>query len=390
MNANGTLTLIDTSNYPGGVPVLVKGCFTVITEPDGISVGNSNFSAPDIQWGGSGLNPANYELRLNTAGSFQTGGYLITYQVQAAGYNPTILTKTFNLAYQRPTPVILPNFDNFTPNLSVSDGTNYTQSGFNLVSLNQTWSALIDSVNGTNQTIGGTGSTFSLAYGGVLYDANYSVSLSSVVTWTLAANPWVTLIDTITLAAQSFDAETPPSMVTLLSYATFMLAQLNAAICDCNTYPTYLANYLLYMSIYTHLGDRGCNSDFAGLSAYVYQLQAIANNNITPPVAHTDLPIPAYDFNCGGGGGGSTAWTAITGKPATVIIQWTVGTTGSTIPNNAGQNSITDARLEGFNVLILRNYAQELNYTKTLGSGTITFGNSFTQGEVIYIQSIPL
>lgn len=386
MNTNGTLVLVDNSNYPAGISPVIKGCFTAILQPDGISVGNSNFSAPDIQWTGSGLNPANYELRLNTAGSFQKGGYSITYQVQAPGYTPTTLIKTFNLAYQRPTLVILPSFNNFTPNLSVSDGSVYAQSGMNLASVTRAWSALIDSVNGTSQTITSSASTFDLAYLGSYYDANYSVSLTSIVTWNLSGtNAWVALVDTIILAAQSFDSETPPSILALLGYATFLLAQVQSSLCDCNTYPILLARYLQYMAVYTHLKDRGCANDFAGLDSYVYLLQKIANNGVTPPVMHTDLPIPAYDFGCGGSG--SVEWNNILNKPSTVIITWTVGDAG--FPGN-GANVLTDTRLAGYRTLVLRNNIQELNYTKNLADDFLTFANAFSTGEVIYCQSIPL
>lgn len=383
---NGVIRLVDTSNYPPSVNVLVKGCFTAITQPDLITVGNSNFASPDIQWNGTSLPPVTYELRPNTSGGFQTGGYSITYQVQAAGYSPTTLIKTFNLNYTKPVAVIISNFDNFTPKLTVQDGTAYAQSGFNLVSVAETWSGVINSVAGTPQNISGSGPIFDLAYLGNYYDASFSVSLSSVFTYTLVAPAnWVTIIDSFSLS-QVFDSETPPTLVLLLSYLTFLKAQMDAAECDCNTYPTLFARYIKAQAIYSHLKYRGCNNDLAGLSSYVYQLQKIFNNNITPPVNHTLVPIPSYDWGCGGSGG-SVAWNNITGKPATVIIQWTVGDAG--FPGN-GATQLTDSRLSGYNVLILRNNIQEENYTKPLAGSTITFNNALSTEETIYCQSIPL
>lgn len=382
---NGQIRLVDNSAYPAGVAVTLKGNFTSIVQPDGISVGNTNFASPDVSWNGAALTQATYELRTNTVGGFQKGGYSITYTVKAPGYDDTTIIKTFNLNYQQPTAVITANLNNFLPNLSVQDSTLYAMSGFNLVGITDVWSAVINNVNGTVQNISGSGLTFSLAYTGLFYDANFNVTLNSTVSWTLI-NPdnWVTIIDSLSIT-QSFDSETPPSLVTLLGYMTFLKAQVDAAKCDCNTYPALLANYLLAMAVYTHLRYRGCNADYAGLSSYVYQLQKIFNNNVTPAVVHTDLPIPAYDWGCGGAG--TVSWNNITGKPTTVIIQWTVGDAG--FPAN-GATSITDARLVGFNVWILRNEIQELRYTKALGSGTINFNVALTTGEQVYIQSVPL
>src|ERR1700680_694556 len=99
---NGQIRLVDNSVYPGGVTPTIKGNFTSIVQPDGLSVGNINFSAPDVSWNGSALTGATYELRLNIANQFQKGGYSITYVVKAPGYDDTTLVKTFTLNYTRP------------------------------------------------------------------------------------------------------------------------------------------------------------------------------------------------------------------------------------------------------------------------------------------------
>lgn len=388
LDTSGTspvIRLTDVSNYPGGVANQISGNFTAIVQPDKISIGNSNFGTPDIHWTGSGLSVASYALRLNTISQFQTGGYSITYQVNCPGYTNTVLTKTFNLSYTKPTVVIGSNFDVFSPKLTVTDNTVYSQANLNIASVADTWTAVVNSVNGSTQSIGGSGLTFDLNVAGVYYDAQYTITLTSIATWVIPApGSFVTLIAPFTLT-QVFDTETPPSLVSLLSSLTFLKAQMDAAICDCNTYPTLKDNYFMAGTVYQHLKNRGCNSDFSGLSSYVYQLQKIFNNNVTPPVAHTNLPIPAYDFGCATAG--SISWSSITGKPTTTIIQWTVGQVG--FPG-AGTNSLNDVRLAGFAVLIMRNNEQELNFTKALASQSILFNTPFSASEQIYVQTIPI
>lgn len=385
-NSTGTpvIRITDVSNYPAGVAAQIAGNITALVQPDGISVGNSNFSSPDIHFVGSALTVAVYPMRLNTIGQFQKGGYLITYVVQCPGYDETTLTKTFNVSYTKPTLVIGNNFDIFTPVLTVSDNTTYSQSGLTLVGVDDEWSALINNVNGTNQNISGTGLVFDLNYLGLYYDANYAVTLQSIATWAVSANPWVTLLAQVQLT-QSFDSETPPSISSLRSSLAFLKAQQDAAFCDCNTYPRLHDQWLSADAIYFELKDRGCANDFAGLYLYVIQLQKIFNNGVTPTPAHTNMPIPAYDFGCAAAG--SISWNDITGKPSTVIIEWTVGQIG--FPGD-GATAITDSRLIGYNVLILKNNIQELGFTKVLSSDTINLTTPLITDDVMYVQSIPL
>jgi hypothetical protein len=308
------------------------------------------------------------------------------YVVSCPGYDDTILQTTFNVTYSVPTVIIGNNFNNFRPRLTVSDNTVYAQSNLNLVSVTDNWVATINSVNGSQIPLSGIGLTFDLNYGGLYYDANYLITLRSIATWTLSTSnsSVVTLIDDFTLT-QSFDADTPASLQGLLGYLTGLKARLDAAICDYNLYPRLMSDYLLAQAVYAHMRFRGCYSDFTELSDYVAQLQKIFNNDVNPQIVHTNLPIPSYDFGCGGGAGGSVDWNAITNKPSTTIIEWTVGQAG--FPGE-GQNVISDNRLAGYKVIIFRNNELEPNYTKVVSSPVVTFTNAFTGLETIRIQSI--
>src|SRR5580692_6970954 len=109
-NSGGSPLLIfaDTSGYPGGVPPLVTGWYSV-TQPDGITVNIGSQSSPAIYWNGSQLVQSQSALRMAQNFSFQNGAYSITYNIAVTGYTASPLTKTFTLNYTRPTAVIVPN-----------------------------------------------------------------------------------------------------------------------------------------------------------------------------------------------------------------------------------------------------------------------------------------
>lgn len=382
------IRIIDTSAYPGGVPPLVKGCLLII-QPDGIPYNNTNFAAPDIQFTGGSLNQAVIPLRLATNNRFQNGGYLITYTVQAAGYTNTVLTKTFVLNYTAPVPVLSNAFDNFTPHLTVTDATNWGVSGLSFVSVTDTWAGLIRSVTGTNQAITGAGGTFDLAFGGSYYDAVYDISLTSIVTWQIPGiSSWVTIVDNFQPPLQTFTTEIPPTLAQLLTSLTILKSQLDAGINNNQVTQNLLQSYTFAVSIYTHLIDRGQSSQLAGLSQYVYQLQMIFNNGVTPTYINTNTVIPAYVW---GGGAGSATWASISGKPSTVQINWTVGQGG--FPGN-GATALVDARLSNIpasSIVVFRGGIPDTSWTKpSTASNTINFVNAFSTGEPVIVLVLPL
>jgi|HubBroStandDraft_2_1064218.scaffolds.fasta_scaffold00002_106 hypothetical protein len=389
--------IIDNSNYPSGVAQTIAGILTV-TQPDGITIANSNFGAPNIYWSGGALVPANLELRLDTSNSFQRGGsgYIVIYTVQAPGYTNTVLTKTFSIQYTPPTLVITNNFDIFTPDLSVQDSTTYTQPNVNFTSVVRAWTAAIISVNGTTQNTTGSGQNFDLNYLGSYYDSLYNIGLTVIPQYTLpGASGFVTLIDELVTAA-TYYAQIPPTLTALLASLTTLKSQVDAAICDCNTYQTLLARYNLASNIYSQLIYRGQSGSLAGLSTYVFQLEKIFNNNVNPTYVNTNQIIPPYDW---GGGAGSVAWSAITGKPSTITVQWVVGAGG--FPG-AGATTYTDTRLAGIpatQVYVFRNGQPQFTanpgdgntyITKNLSDNFLTFSAALGLSEEIIILILPL
>ena len=388
--ASPQLTLLDTGSYPGGVPALIQGYFT-ITYPSGTTVQIGSFTSPVIFWNGSQLTQSVSVLSLANNQQFMNGAYSITYYLQATGYTASPLTKTFTLNYTRPTAVIVPNFDNFTPNLSVTDATVYGQSGLNFISCADNWSVVIQNVLGVPQTIVGSGITFSVAYLGSFYDSSYAVSLTAVPMWELATANWVTIIDTITPAPQNFVTEIPPTLAALLAQLTTLKLQLDGAQTNGNIYGNSVFNNLLTTytyaeSVYNHLILRGQSNSLSGLSNYVYQLQMLFNNGQMPVYVNTGTVIPAYNW---GGGAGSIAWGSVTGKPSTFNVAWTVGQGGYP---GTGATVYTDARLVGVNlsqIVVFRNNGVYLPVTKTSqSSNQITFATALATGETMYILVI--
>lgn len=393
--------IIDTGSYPVLVAPTIIGYFSV-QEPDGMLVTVGSFSSPSIYWSSGALTQPITELRLNTAGAFQNGTYVISYYIRATGYSDTTLTKEFNLNYTQPILTLVKGFDLFTPQLAVTDGTTYTQANMSNISTARTWAANIITVSGVERAISGSGVEFDLNYMGSYYDSRYDITLTANPQYVLSSpNDWVTLTDNL-ITTQTYYAEIPPTLAQLLTLLTTYKYNIDNCICGkncgCNECQVAKANYVLAVSIYAHLVDRGQAGQLSGLSLYVLQLQKLLNNCVTPTYVNTNGVIPAYDF--GGGSGGSVAWADITGKPATIKIEWTVGAVG--FPG-AGATTMTDARFANVNVQrieVFRNALLQFNADQGDGdtyvtkasdaTNTIGFSAALNTGEKLQIFIQPL
>lgn len=389
--------IIDNSSYPSGVAQTIAGILTV-TQPDNITISNTNFSTPNIYWSGGALVPANLALRLDSANTFQRSGsgYTIVYTVRAPGYSDTQLTKTFTLQYTPPTLVVTNNFDIFTPALSVQDGTTYTQSNLNFSNVTDAWSAQIISVNGITKTVTGSGNNFDLNYQGSYYDSIYNVTLTSIPIYVLQSpSNFVTIIDEL-ITATTLYAQIPPTLSVLQADLATLKNQLDAASGDCNLYNILLDRYTLASSVYSQLVARGQSGSLAGLNLYVAQLLKIFNNNVTPTYVNTNQVIPAYNWLTGSG---SIAWGSITGKPSSITVEWVVGTIG--FPG-AGATTYTDSRLANLpaaQVYVFRNGLPQFNanpgdgdtyFTKITANNFLTFSAALALSEKIIVLILPL
>lgn len=382
------IRIVDNSAYPAGVAQQIAGILS-ITQPDMITTANSDFTNPDISWQSGALVQPAKPLRLANNSRFQNGGYLVRYTVRCAGYTDTVLTKTFVLNYTAPIPIVTSAFDNFTPSLKVTDATVWGVSGLTFIGVDEEWAALIRSVLGTNQPITGAGITFDLAYNGNYYDSAYDITLTATVTWELQGlGSFVTIVDQFVIPEETFTAEIPPTLAQLLDGLTDLKSKLDAGQNNGNAYGNsvfgnLLTTYNYAVSLYSHLIKRGQVGSLAGLSSYVYQIQMIFNNGVTPTIVNTNTAIPAYDW---GSGSGASDWNSITGKPTTKSISWTVGAGG--FPTT-GAFSISDVRLANMPAAQILMFRGGVYYASTSkasqASNTLSWTDSLSNQEPIFI-----
>lgn len=364
------ITLTDPGNYPGGLLQYITGVFSV-TQADGISV-SGNFISPDVTWNGSILTPNNKELRLATNLDLQNGIYSITYTVQCIGYVPTVLTKTFTLAYTNPTVLIDPLTDVFSPSLQVIDATQYAQTGFVTptttgATITRTWVASVNYIGTSISTINGTNQAlFDMGSSGKYYDAQYNVSFSAIFTYTTPIYAYLTIKDQVS-ATQAVDAYTPASLSTLLAGLTTMKQQIAAGTycgggCSCGCDAETNSSFTQAQALYDYIVAQGQAGNTVGLYTSVIQLQALFICTTQLNQTHTGAQIMPYNF-------GTTVISSI--HPP---IQFTVGSGAQFAPNN-GDTQYNNGTLQGNNNYIIYRQAQadflvqgvDFNYVGTGG-----------------------
>lgn len=390
------IKITDPNQYPMGVGATAFGYFT-IRQPDGISVTFGSFASPSIFWSFDAFIQPEFELRLNTVLSFQNGGYMITYYLRASGYDDTTLTKTFTLSYSRPVLSVSHVFDIFTPALSATDSTAYTQSGMTVSSNLYTWEVDIISVEGTTQTIGGSLATIALAYLGDYYDSRYDITLTSNPQYNLEAPAdWVNVIDDLELSTTLY-AQIPQTIEELDLALQALKDESDAAAINCNTGTVLKERYIYANALYSDFRRKGCDNEIAGLTKTYFQLIKLFNNDVNPTYENTNEIIPAYDFQCAGTG--AVNWDNIINKPNTELIEWTVGAVG--FPG-VGATTLTDARLNNVTddrVILVRNgipqFASDQGdgdsyFTKVTTDSFLTFFAALTASEKIIVIILPL
>jgi len=390
------IRITDTGSYPGGVPPTLTGFFQV-TQPDGVLVASGSFSSPSVFWNGGALTVTTIALRLRADGNFQQGGYLFTYNLRAPGYTDTTLTKTFQLTYSRPKLVIADAFNIFTPLLEVSDTTLYVQPGMSFISGTRAWSALIHSVNGTDQTVTGALADFNLAYLGDYYDASFAIDLTVTPSYILdTPDDWMTLIDKIVATTLTLQSQVPQTIAQLDTSLQALKDKADAA-AGCTTCKDR-DNYSYASALYSDFRRRGCDAAFGGLTKTYFQLIKLLNNGVNPSYTHTNAPLTAYDFHCGDFTT-TVPWSAITGKPSTVLIEWTVGAIG--FPGN-GATQLIDSRLTNVPPELVRVWRNpppqfmadqgdgDTYITKNTADNFLTFHPAINTGEKVVVVILAL
>ena len=278
----------------------------------------------------------------------------------------------------------------------MQDSTTYLQGALSFDSVTDSWTAQIISVNGTTQSINGSGQTFDLAYLGQYYDSQYDVGLTVTPVYSITASPFVTIIDQLQTSITLY-ARVAPTLSALQTDLANLKSQLDAAICDCNLYQVLFDRYNLASSIYSQLVARGQSGSLAGLNQYINQLLKIFNNNVTPTYVNTNQVIPPYDW---GTGTGSVNWVDILGKPNTITVEWLVAPAngfpgpGSTVYTDNRMTNVPASR-----IYIFRNGFPQFNanpsdgdtyFTKNTADNFLTFSSPLGAGEKIIVLILPL
>lgn len=373
---NPLIKVTDTSTYPGNVDLYIEGVVSV-TQPDGISVDGS-FTDPDIYSSGGELTVAEKELRLDDDDtSLQNGVYSITYTVNCTGYDTTVLTKTFTLDYTAPTIIITNLKDVFTPDLSVVDGSIYSQAGFTTTTTTRAWSADISYVGSTVQTVTGTQLLFDMAYSSAYYDAHYAITLGVTVTYTMTGSyTWVSVIDFLEASAQ-MDAYAPPTLAELLESLNTMYTEIQAGTwcgssnCGCES---DLEVWTRAESLYQNIIENGQDGNTTGLDSKVDQLLKIFNCSGVLDREHTGDEITAYDWG--------TTQTFSLHPP----IQFTVGSGAQYAPANAATSYINPTLAGNNNYLIFIQgeaayFVEGTDFNYRVGGGFDLIDRSFVLGD---------
>ena len=275
------IRLTDTTTSP---PAGMVGVFT-ITQPDGY-VRTGNVNSPDIVGGGY----FEYALTPDSIGGPQCGSYTIKLTVAAPGYFSTEFTRTFVFDYKPVGLVLTKNFDIFTPNLSYSDGTAYAIGGYTASAVTRSWI----STSSPTGTLTSSGVTINLAYNGQYYDALYTTTLTSSLTYQSTAYAWLSVSETLT-KTDIAGACTPKPLDELVQ----MLESFRNGDIDCSgETPDFDRAQILY----THLIDMlrlllaGGIGQPGVLKVYEDFLFLVRGNQ-SIACTHTNQPIPAYDFS---------------------------------------------------------------------------------------------
>ena len=273
LNGSPTIVLTDTTvSAPAGM----VGYFDIV-QPDGY-VRYGNPSATDVVAGGS----LTVVLRLDSDGKPQCGSYKITYTVVAPGYMPAVFVREFVFDFDGFELDVRKSFDVFTPELKFFDDTVYAVPGYTTSSTVRAWNAT-SAVTGLLQS--------SLAYidlkkNNKYYDSLYTVSLQSVVTYASVSYPWLSVVKTVS-SSVSAQANTPPSINSIIGWIDDVKKQLNESINNCAEYDELRSDFEFIQTSFSHIADKfkaglldGLTEDFETLLAKLNKYRNYVNTNL--------------------------------------------------------------------------------------------------------------
>lgn len=283
----GVPTLILTDTSTNGLTATRVAAFD-ITQPD-LYTRTGNILSPDMP---AGVTTFSIALRLDSNGLPQCGTYNIVMTVKNAGYDNTTFTRNWISQYVPVTLTITNNFDTFTPNLSVTDSTNYSVSTYNNGAITRAWN-ISSTATGT---LTGSGVSKSFIYNGNYYESNYTISLTSSLLYTHQVYTWFTVNETI---SKTYTAciDAPPTITELVSSISDLKLLLDEAINTCQTYDHLKADFEFAETLLMHIIDKIKVEDMDNIYTDLNDLLMVLDNHQIPACNPTNIIIPPYDLS---------------------------------------------------------------------------------------------
>ena len=283
----GVPTLILTDTSTNGLTSTRVAAFD-ITQPD-LYTRTGNILSPDMA---AGVTTFSIALRLDSNGLPQCGTYNIVMTVKNTGYDNTTFTRNWVSQYIPVTLNITNNFDTFTPNLSVTDATNYSVSNYNSGTITRAWN-ISSTATGT---LTGSGTTKSFIYSGNYYESNYTISLTSSLLYTHQTYTWFTVNES-TNKTYTACIDTPPTILELVAAISDLKLLLDQAINTCQTYDHLKADFEFAETLLMHIIDKIRTNDMDNIYTDLTDLLMVLDNHQIPACNPTNVIIPQYDLS---------------------------------------------------------------------------------------------
>jgi len=280
----------------------VKGYFTV-TMPDGITTTGS-FTNPHINFE-SGKITYEIPVRKDTLGSYQQGGYDITFSARHPDYTDGAFNRYFGMEVTPVKQTIRVTADYFTPLIKYEDLTSYIINDYTIADQIASWVTVVDGINSV------TSSTTEVnpAINGKYYATAYITRYIKSVLYQSIDNPWLSALVVFEYTATA-EAYAPLQMSALVVY----LEQLkNKTQKQCGD-PQLQALFEKASSLYTLIRGKVCARDTANLKTLFEEYYALTHDGAPLAYPANKAEIPPYDFVTGCSG--SNTGTAYRNYPA--------------------------------------------------------------------------
>lgn len=278
-----TLVLTDTTVSP---PAGLVGIFA-ITQPDGYTR-TGNISSPDITSSGGVFS---FPLRLDSTGNVQIGEYKIVFTATAPSYVSTDFTRVFQFSYAPVDLNMIKSFDVFTPSLKYIDNTVYQVAGYNSSAVTRLWTA---SSTPTGAITSNT-QALDLVKAGKYYDAAYTISLDSTITYTHQVYTYLYVQEKISKTVETF-AQVPPSLDQIVAKISYLKSVMDGLVNTTYSYQDAKADFESAQTFFTHIIDKLKVGNTVNINKDLFDLVTVLDKSQASNYTPTNGIIAPYDI----------------------------------------------------------------------------------------------